>query len=431
MKLKCPECQTRYQIDDTKIPEKGAKFQCKKCQKQFRLKKRSKQSINPESIQMKTHSSIPKEPLKETEKYGYEMKDQSVASSPQSDIVKKDEELSKEKNDGTGDTSSPYFDETNLDTGSQQHLPATTQTGSKSFEKILNFNIPDYSLLLRSAEEAKKNKTPDALVHWDERPAICTKRGLKEGIRYDVFKIDEGLCLFRHPTLLEKLFGWLFELINAMMTPIHNLKMKMESLLIDLSNKLGFAFTLVSIPLSIIACMADMIFFCIAYVRSLLTLITQPIVLVREIIFLPFRLLFMIISRILKTLLLACFSKYLKPEANLLETLIKRFPWIRGLILGFLRKDIPVYPVLIPKESVRQVFLTKRRRLFKSQLFLIIVEGDAINRSFSAWFSYKLKSIFLPFYWERTIHMLRLYSKDKDAVSKDLSEAVEKDVEIW
>jgi predicted Zn finger-like uncharacterized protein len=39
MKAQCPNCKAVYNIDDSKIPEKGAHVTCKKCQTRFPIKK--------------------------------------------------------------------------------------------------------------------------------------------------------------------------------------------------------------------------------------------------------------------------------------------------------------------------------------------------------------------------------------------------------
>jgi len=39
MKAQCPNCKALYNIDDSKIPEKGAHVTCSKCQTRFEVKK--------------------------------------------------------------------------------------------------------------------------------------------------------------------------------------------------------------------------------------------------------------------------------------------------------------------------------------------------------------------------------------------------------
>lgn len=42
MKIKCPKCESVYEIAEAKIPEKGANVTCKKCQNRFAVKRREK-----------------------------------------------------------------------------------------------------------------------------------------------------------------------------------------------------------------------------------------------------------------------------------------------------------------------------------------------------------------------------------------------------
>ena len=40
MRIQCPKCEAVYQIDDSKIPEKGIHVTCKKCKTRFRIIKK-------------------------------------------------------------------------------------------------------------------------------------------------------------------------------------------------------------------------------------------------------------------------------------------------------------------------------------------------------------------------------------------------------
>jgi predicted Zn finger-like uncharacterized protein len=43
MKVQCPNCRAIYNIDESKIPEKGAHGTCSRCGKRFDIKKRPKE----------------------------------------------------------------------------------------------------------------------------------------------------------------------------------------------------------------------------------------------------------------------------------------------------------------------------------------------------------------------------------------------------
>jgi predicted Zn finger-like uncharacterized protein len=53
MKVQCPSCKTLYNIDDAKIPDKGANVTCAKCKTRFEVRK----TPNPQPA----HSAAPKQ----------------------------------------------------------------------------------------------------------------------------------------------------------------------------------------------------------------------------------------------------------------------------------------------------------------------------------------------------------------------------------
>jgi len=143
MKFKCPECQTRYKIDDAKIPEKGAKIRCKKCQKQFKVKKHSPQTVKPKPAEIKPkpkpkpEKAVSKKVLsQETEKLSQKLTQKSTVSSLKSKSVHKTEKTSKEKTDVVENKSRQHLDDTQDEPSSKEHLPATTQMTTNHLEKI-------------------------------------------------------------------------------------------------------------------------------------------------------------------------------------------------------------------------------------------------------------------------------------------------------
>jgi predicted Zn finger-like uncharacterized protein len=50
MKAQCPECKAVYNIDDSKIPEKGAQATCAKCKTQFSIK-RGETTEEPDKVE--------------------------------------------------------------------------------------------------------------------------------------------------------------------------------------------------------------------------------------------------------------------------------------------------------------------------------------------------------------------------------------------
>ncbi len=96
------------------------------------------------------------------------------------------------------------------------------------------------------------------------------------------------------------------------------------------------------------------------------------------------------------------------------------------MILGFLRRERPDYPVLIPASGVTQVASATRRGLFKTRDYLVVVEGAPLRRGLGAWMSLKLKQIILPFYWERSVHVLHVPSAVRDPLTQAVSTALGK-----
>lgn len=286
-------------------------------------------------------------------------------------------------------------------------------------EKLFNTTFPDWQVLLQSAEKVKKQKPPFATVRWAEQEATYSSRALFAIGEYDIRAMEDGLCLFTHERLgcLAKLLGLFRALIASLLAPLHRLKDRLETLLLTLANRLNKWFAFLSIPFAIIAFFGDFIAMLFSFLGSMMSLLFSPLLLLRELFLLPFRLLAAFLSRLIRTLLLAWIARLLNSAAQkFLEMMLRRYPWLRGILLGFFRRERPIYPVLIPRIGVNQVLLMKRRGLFVVQEFLVIVEGGALQIGLRAWLAYKIKKLVFPFYWERTIHMILLNKKDREKV---------------
>jgi len=79
MKIKCPHCNTNYNIDDSKIPEKGLLVKCSVCKNQYRIKKQE-ESAADDDVVGKMHEKMDIE----TGRYDH---DQSNPSPEKSDRV--------------------------------------------------------------------------------------------------------------------------------------------------------------------------------------------------------------------------------------------------------------------------------------------------------------------------------------------------------
>ncbi len=58
MKITCPHCSTNYNIDDSRIPEKGLLVKCSVCENQYRIKKKSELPVEEDDIVGLFHSKM-------------------------------------------------------------------------------------------------------------------------------------------------------------------------------------------------------------------------------------------------------------------------------------------------------------------------------------------------------------------------------------
>jgi predicted Zn finger-like uncharacterized protein len=59
MKVQCPQCGASYQIEDSRIPEKGALATCKKCKNRFQVKRGAPQAESPTKVETSEDLLIP------------------------------------------------------------------------------------------------------------------------------------------------------------------------------------------------------------------------------------------------------------------------------------------------------------------------------------------------------------------------------------
>jgi hypothetical protein len=323
-------------------------------------------------------------------------------------------------------------------------------------EKLFNTAFPDWLALLQSAEKVKQQNLPFATVQWAEREAMYSSRALVVVGEYDIWAMEDGLCLYHHQRIgcLAKILGLFLALLAKLLAPLirlkraiearilalsagilgpfYSIKAALEVLLLSLAKRLGHWFAFLGIPLAILGFIIETVYMLLSFLRSLLSLLAHPFLLLREILLLPFRMLSALLSRLIKTFLMAWIARLLDAAAQkFLEMMLRRYPWLRGILLGFFRRERPTYPVLIPKRGVSQLLLMKRRGLFGVQEFLVIVEGDALQIGLGAWLAYQIKSLIFPFYWERTIHMLILTKREREKVIQNICSVLDKSVTPW
>jgi hypothetical protein len=314
--------------------------------------------------------------------------------------------------------------------GTNADSSLASPVGTSTIEVLLGSTLPDWAGLLRRAGAAKERDNPIGLTSYAERDSLRSSRGLRKGDEHDLWTAEGGLVLYSHPGLLDRLLGWLFGILACVFAPILSLRQRVDTYLARLAARLGAIFAFISIPFAILGFILDAVALCAALLRALPALVFSPIRLIREILAIPFRLAMALASRLLRTALLAWLGRWLA-DARGIEELLRRHPSLRGVILGFLRSGRPAYPVLIPSATVSQVLHGKKLSLGGVRHYLIIVEGNPIVPGIGAWWRLKMKQLILPFYWERTIHMLHIIGRDAEQVETRIAKFLSKPVTMW
>lgn len=289
-------------------------------------------------------------------------------------------------------------------------------------EMLLKTRLPDWQALLAAAGGARQD-APMTTVAWAQTNTLRSNRGLRKGDDCDIWAVNGGLCLYRHPGLLERLLGWLYGLVARLFAPLLDLRARFDSFLVQLAARFGPIFAIIGIPLALIGFVADAIALLTALLRALPALVLSPLTLLKEIVAIPFRLAMALLSRVLRTFLLAWLGPWLQ-NSSTIETLLRRHTWLRGVIVGFLRSDRPAYPVLIPTSNLSQVYQATRLGLTGKKNYLVIVEGDPMVAGMGGWLRLSVKELILPFYWERTVHMLYLPKAESGDTLRAISRAI-------
>ena len=308
--------------------------------------------------------------------------------------------------------------------------PFLAEGPTAAIERLLRTALPDWHALLAAAERNRQREVPLGVVAWAERASLRSARGLRKGDDHDIWAIERGFCLYRHPGLLDRLFGWLFALLDRLLAPLLHLRERLDAYLVHLAARLGSLFAIISVPLALLGFLADALALFVGLLRALPSLLLSPFALIREILAIPFGLAAALVSRLVRTLLLAWLGRSLETLSGI-EKLLRRYPWLRGVILGFLRSERPEYPVLIPAASMSQILRTSRWGVFGTKEYLVVVEGDPVPKGIGVWFWLKIKQMVLPFYWERTVHMLCISNAGGEPLVRAVCATAGKPVTEW
>ena len=293
--------------------------------------------------------------------------------------------------------------------------------------QLLNSFLPDWASLERQSADAKRQEAPIGMAHWTSLPALNTKSHLAKGLKCDVWLIPEGICLYKKPGLLERLLGALAAMLAAVLMPLLKLWKRFEQHFQQFALRLGPLSFVITLPFALIGLVWD---FFTVWVRELFLAVLNPFALVAHLLTFPLWLLRTLISRSLSTLISAWVDRMTDSLEQLAAELIRR-RWIRGIVLGCLRRNRPAYPIIVPRELVTQVILTTKWGLFGKSEYLVVVEGDALEAGFNARILSFIKRLFLPFYWERTIHVLGAVKRQQGHIFQALTAALNKKELSW
>ena len=295
--------------------------------------------------------------------------------------------------------------------------------------KLLNTTLPDWRALSQHAEQIQY--PPLGEVRWRETDTFRSKGSISAGNNYDIWQMQGGVCLRKHPGLVERLFGWFFGLLDLLLAPFRAFRNKLDAFLYTLALKLGTLGGFLSLPLAFVGMIGD--FFAV-FLTRLLSAIFNPLLFIRTLLSFPFWLVKTLIARVVAALILpwvAGMVEQMQKAQEALVALLNKHGWLRSVFLGMFRRARPPYPVIVPQEAVSQLLVVKKFGLLGTKTYLLVVEGDPLKRGWMEWIGAKVKQALLPFFWERTIHMIGIPSKNQEHLITALSEALGRPVEQW
>ncbi|MGP8320877.1 MAG: hypothetical protein ACT6FE_00920 [Methanosarcinaceae archaeon] len=286
-------------------------------------------------------------------------------------------------------------------------------TDRKILEDLLGTRLPDWAVLKDKAIATTAEKKPVGTTRCMENPLSVKIKHLKKGPNHDIWRGENLLVLKAHPTFIEKILVLIASLFSILLKPWYALKNGVESIIRAVAEKLGAIFFIFALPIAFLAFLGDILTMVLEFIFAIPRLIFSPLTLVRSLIGLIFEFFAKLIARLIWAFLLPNIGRILNHlksgKIETLQGLLKRRPWMRYLVLGFFRAERPLNPFkVIPAETVSQALITQRGGVFNRGEYLVVVEGetmvDGMMNRFWSWF----KMLILPFYWERTVHILCL-----------------------
>ncbi len=324
---------------------------------------------------------------------------------------------------------------------SDQLIDETSDIGKYDrglLEDLLEARLPDWAALKSKANEVVAKTQPECCVPWIEDPLPIGKKHLRKGIKHDLWQSEKFLVLQAHPSIFEKIIASIASFLSIFLYPWYAFKNALQKAVEKAAEKLGVIFSIFALPVALLAFLGDIITMALEFLVSIPRLVLSPLTLIKSFFSLILQFFARLLARIIWAFLLPVIGKILsglKPgKVETLQKLLKRKPWVRYIILGFFRSERPTGPlIIIPTATVSQILLAKRGGVFNRGEYLILVEGEELDSGLmnriKSWF----KITILPFYWERTAHILCL-PKDANArkdVLDIVSSVFEQQVKNW
>ncbi|MDP1817130.1 MAG: hypothetical protein Q8K92_21930, partial [Leadbetterella sp.] len=280
-------------------------------------------------------------------------------------------------------------------------------------QDLLGSQLPDWKGLQHTAEEIVKSNGPDGTtLHLSSELSIA-KKHLKKGIKHNVFGQDGLIVIQPHPSTLEKILLMIASFFSVFLQPWYAIRNTAANFIQSMAEKLGGMFAVLALPVAFIAFLGDIVTMLLEFIVSVPALILSPLTLIRSFFGLLFQFVARLLARVIWAFLLPVIGKLLfwlqSGNGTDLQGLLKKRPWLRYLILGFLRSERPTKSyTIIPGKTVTQILTTKKGGIFNRGEYLIVVEGEKLERGFLNRIKSWVKMMIFPFYWERTVHMLHL-----------------------
>lgn len=293
-----------------------------------------------------------------------------------------------------------------------QQPKSTAKVEPQSLEEILQAPLPNWYALKDKADKIISQQQSVGIVRWMENPLSIKKKHLKKGNKHDLWHGENILVPQAHPTFFEKLLAKIASLLSMFLAPWYALKNWFQKIIQNIAEKLGAAFSILALPVALLAFLGDIITMILEFIVSIPRLLLSPLTLIRSFFALILQFFAKLIARIIWAFLLPVIGKImsgLKPgKIDTVLNLLKRMPWLRYMILGFFRSERPEDPVIIPAETVSQLLTAQRSGIFSRGEYLIIVEGEKMVSGFVKRFWSWFRMLIFPFYWERTVHIICL-----------------------